>query len=119
MTSLDEYDHLHRVFRLCVVHVFRNIRACPVPDHVRLLMRSLVCIEHDNWDETIARIRQEGGKAANGELLFYNMTDLVFLRFYFATRLGRRQNQKQIRLRSNMLGAKPYSSKHMEVGRAS
>lgn len=29
-------------------------------------MRNLVCVEHDNWDNTLAMIRQKGGKAGNG-----------------------------------------------------
>ena len=72
LTSLDEYDHLHRIFRLCIVHVFRNIRSCSVPEHVRVLMRSLVCILHEDWNGTIAHIQEDSGKAGNSMLMSYN-----------------------------------------------
>ncbi|KAJ7257624.1 hypothetical protein C8J57DRAFT_1074290 [Mycena rebaudengoi] len=63
LPSLDEYDHLHRVIRLCTSHIFRNIRKVNVPEPVRNLMRSLVCIEHSDWENTIQRIQVEGGPA--------------------------------------------------------
>ncbi|KAJ7722544.1 hypothetical protein B0H14DRAFT_2642118 [Mycena olivaceomarginata] len=61
--SLSPYEHLHRVFRVCDVHGKRNIRKCAVPESVRKLMRSLICLRHPDWDATIASIRQLGGKA--------------------------------------------------------
>ncbi|KAJ7847584.1 hypothetical protein B0H14DRAFT_2583477 [Mycena olivaceomarginata] len=63
--DLTPYEHLWRVFRVCTVHNFRNIKKCGVSEEVRWLMRSLVCVEHDNWDNTLAVIRQKGGKAGN------------------------------------------------------
>ncbi|KAJ7676899.1 hypothetical protein DFH06DRAFT_976937 [Mycena polygramma] len=63
LTSLDEYDHLFRVIRLCVSHISRNIKKAAVSDIVRNLMRSLMCIEHPDWDNTIHRIQVEGGTA--------------------------------------------------------
>ncbi|KAJ6542447.1 hypothetical protein DFH09DRAFT_1282539 [Mycena vulgaris] len=64
--ELDFYDHLRRILRICVVHDFRNINKCPVAEDVRWLMRSLVCIEHDDWEGTLLKIRDKGGKAGNG-----------------------------------------------------
>ncbi|KAJ6527069.1 hypothetical protein B0H19DRAFT_970076 [Mycena capillaripes] len=64
LASLTPYDHLHRKFRLCVNHAYRNIQKCRVPDAVKHLMRSLVCMEHSDWDGTIHQIRVLGGKPA-------------------------------------------------------
>lgn len=61
--DLGPYDHLHRVFRLCEVHIFRNIKKSLVPETVKQKMRSLVCLEHPNWDETLISIENEGGIA--------------------------------------------------------
>lgn len=66
LSELSEYEHLHRLFRLCVVHIYRNIQACAVGSDVQKLMRSLVCIEHDDWDNTLALIQKQGGKPAEG-----------------------------------------------------
>ncbi|KAJ7149249.1 hypothetical protein C8R43DRAFT_888121 [Mycena crocata] len=63
--DLLPYDHLRRIFRICLVHDFRNINKCAVSETVRWLMRSLACIEHDDWEGTLLRIRDEGGKAGN------------------------------------------------------
>ncbi|KAJ7280439.1 hypothetical protein C8J57DRAFT_1220907 [Mycena rebaudengoi] len=64
LKDLSPYDHLNRVFRLCVTHAFQNIRKCKVPDVVKALMRSLICIEHVDWDRTIHKIKNLGGKPA-------------------------------------------------------
>ncbi|KAJ6606289.1 hypothetical protein DFH09DRAFT_1299558 [Mycena vulgaris] len=64
LRDLGPYDHLRRLFRVCVVHNYRNIKSCPVPEPVRQLMRSLACISHPDWDGTLVKIRAEGGKAA-------------------------------------------------------
>ncbi|KAJ7693792.1 hypothetical protein B0H16DRAFT_1352014 [Mycena metata] len=63
IASLAPYEHLYRTFRLCVAHGFRNIRKCKVPGRVRELMRSLICVEHEDWDATVEAIRILGGKA--------------------------------------------------------
>ncbi|KAJ7122366.1 hypothetical protein C8R44DRAFT_622071 [Mycena epipterygia] len=63
--DLDPYEHLQRLFRICVVHNFRNIHKCSVPEDVRWLMRSLVCVEHDDWEGVLSKIRDKGGKAGN------------------------------------------------------
>ncbi|KAJ7710725.1 hypothetical protein B0H17DRAFT_1173621 [Mycena rosella] len=69
LALLSPYEHLHRIFRLCVTHIYRNIRKCKVEEAIRHLMRSLVCMEHPDWDATILKIRNEGGKAAqDGDL---------------------------------------------------
>ncbi|KAJ6456641.1 hypothetical protein C8R47DRAFT_1165259 [Mycena vitilis] len=63
--SLSPYDHLQRVFRLCETHFYRNITSCAVPPSVKSLMRSLLCLEHPNWDGTLAAIEEKGGKAGS------------------------------------------------------
>ncbi|KAJ7254283.1 hypothetical protein C8J57DRAFT_1237000 [Mycena rebaudengoi] len=63
LSSLDEYDHLGRIMRLCTSHIFRNIKKAAVSDIVRNLMRSLVCMQHPDWDNTVRRIEVEGGTA--------------------------------------------------------
>ncbi|KAF8214712.1 hypothetical protein K438DRAFT_1749805 [Mycena galopus ATCC 62051] len=63
--DLDPYEHLARVFRICIVHDFRNIKKCAVSEEVRWLMRGLACLEHDDWEGTLATIREKGGKAGN------------------------------------------------------
>ncbi|KAJ6529593.1 hypothetical protein B0H19DRAFT_1214481 [Mycena capillaripes] len=60
--TLGPYDHLRRVYRVCKVHNYRNIRTCAVPEPVRQLMRSLACIRHPDWDGTIAKISADRGK---------------------------------------------------------
>ncbi|KAF8192359.1 hypothetical protein K438DRAFT_1590458 [Mycena galopus ATCC 62051] len=64
LSTLSPYDHLYRIFRICVVHVCRRIKATAVSDEVKKLMRSLICISHNNWDETINSIGELGGKPA-------------------------------------------------------
>ncbi|KAJ7886628.1 hypothetical protein B0H14DRAFT_2338160, partial [Mycena olivaceomarginata] len=64
LRSLGPYEHLCRVFRLCKVHNYRNIEACAVSSGIKTMMRSLACIRHPRWDETIAKIIEHGGKPA-------------------------------------------------------
>ncbi|KAJ7626334.1 hypothetical protein DFH06DRAFT_1142060 [Mycena polygramma] len=63
--SLSPYDHLQRIFRLCETHFYRNITSCAVPPSIKSLMRSLLCLEHPNWDGTLAAIEEKGGKAGS------------------------------------------------------
>ena len=65
LASLSPYDHLHRIFRLCVAHIYRNIRKSRVPESVRILMRGLVCMEHLDWDRTVAKIKDTGGGSSS------------------------------------------------------
>ncbi|KAJ7619759.1 hypothetical protein B0H17DRAFT_1152123 [Mycena rosella] len=74
LRSLGPYDHLRRLFRLCVVHYCRNIKTCAVKEPVRQLMRGLACIQHPDWDVTVNRIRNEGGKAGEAHS---NLTETV------------------------------------------
>ena len=67
LSSLSEYEHLHRIFRLCHVHIYRNIKKCSVPESVKNKMRSLVCMEHPDFEGTLRDIEQEGRKAGSGE----------------------------------------------------
>ncbi|KAF8058596.1 hypothetical protein FPV67DRAFT_1428067 [Lyophyllum atratum] len=62
LQSLTCFEHLARIFRLCYIHFYRNIRKCPVSEGVRNLMRSLVCITHDAWDDTVDSIKVQGGQ---------------------------------------------------------
>ncbi|KAF7294020.1 hypothetical protein MKEN_01448100 [Mycena kentingensis (nom. inval.)] len=67
LSSLDPYEQLRRVARYCVAHAIRNInkvKLAPEAEHVRALMKGLICMRHPDWDGTIARIQQEGGKPA-------------------------------------------------------
>ncbi|KII92936.1 hypothetical protein PLICRDRAFT_103444 [Plicaturopsis crispa FD-325 SS-3] len=64
LASLSPYEHLKRILRLCYVHIFRNINDCRVGEDVKILMRSLVCHVHHDWDGTLSEIRERGGKAA-------------------------------------------------------
>ncbi|KAF8152705.1 hypothetical protein K438DRAFT_2079307 [Mycena galopus ATCC 62051] len=62
--DLSPYEHLHRIFRVCVVHYFRLVKLCATTEHVRWLMRSLVCMTHSDWDGALQMINEDGGKAA-------------------------------------------------------
>ncbi|KAJ3839118.1 hypothetical protein F5878DRAFT_617485 [Lentinula raphanica] len=61
--ELNPYEHLRRFLTLCTTHFSRNIRKCAVSQEVRNLMRSLDCVQHDNWEETLSEIRRLGGRA--------------------------------------------------------
>ncbi|KAJ7763443.1 hypothetical protein B0H16DRAFT_1718672 [Mycena metata] len=63
--SLGPYEHLGRLFRLCSNHYYRNVKATPVSEEIRRLMRSLLCLEHPDWEGTLDKIRAQGGKAGN------------------------------------------------------
>ncbi|KAJ6495977.1 hypothetical protein C8R45DRAFT_1052650 [Mycena sanguinolenta] len=76
--DLDPYEHLHRTFRVCIVHNFCNIKKCAVSDEVRWLMCSLVCIEHDDWEGTLLEICEKGRKAGNDWV-----NDKISSKFFF------------------------------------
>ncbi|KAJ7284770.1 hypothetical protein C8J57DRAFT_1217153 [Mycena rebaudengoi] len=76
--GLGPYDHLHRLFRVCMVHFFRLIKTCAVPENVRTLMRSLVCVEHGDWDGTVRRICELGGKPAQDWVKNKETSQFVF-----------------------------------------
>ena len=67
LASLSEYEHLHRIFRLCHVHVARNIKDAAVPESVKKKMRSLICVEHPDFQGCLRDIEREGGKAGTGK----------------------------------------------------
>lgn len=79
VADLNPYEHLHRLLRLCTQHGARNIRQCQVSDEVRNLMRSLICVQHSDWDGTIEKIRHLGGKAGAGKIIITNVLNLVVL----------------------------------------
>ncbi|KAJ6479653.1 hypothetical protein C8R45DRAFT_786072, partial [Mycena sanguinolenta] len=76
--DLTPYEHLHCIFRVCVVHYFRLVKLCATTENVRWLMRSLVCMEHPDWDGTLESIRQMGGKAAQDWLSNKQSSGFVF-----------------------------------------
>ena len=71
LTSLSEYEHLHQIFRLCSVHVLRNIKQAAVPEPVKKKMRSLICIEHEDFEGCLQDIACEGGKVGASKSKFY------------------------------------------------
>jgi hypothetical protein len=46
-----------------------NIKKSAVLEDVKNLMRSLVCVVHDDFDGTVQEIVEKGGKAGLGTLL--------------------------------------------------
>ena len=69
LAELDEYDHLQQVFRLCSVHVLRNIKTAAVDEATKKMMHSLVCIKHPDFTGTLSRIELTG-KAGSSVLHF-------------------------------------------------
>ncbi|KAJ7122259.1 hypothetical protein C8R44DRAFT_622063 [Mycena epipterygia] len=76
--SLLPYKHLHRIFRLCSNHYYRNITSSSVSDEVKRLMRSLLCMEHENWEGTVAAIEEKGGKVGKDWLKDKESTHFAF-----------------------------------------
>ncbi|KIK75466.1 hypothetical protein PAXRUDRAFT_36981 [Paxillus rubicundulus Ve08.2h10] len=62
LSTLDEYDHLRRVFQLCSIHIYQNIKTSHVEESVKNMMWSLVCMEHPDFTGTMEKIEQDGGK---------------------------------------------------------
>ncbi|KZP08487.1 hypothetical protein FIBSPDRAFT_901216 [Athelia psychrophila] len=62
LSSLTVYEHLWRIFRLCRIHVERNIKTSSVPENVKHKMRSLICVTHHDFEGTLRDISKEGGK---------------------------------------------------------
>ncbi|KAF9023743.1 hypothetical protein BDZ89DRAFT_955368 [Hymenopellis radicata] len=79
--ELGPYEHLHRIYRLCRTHAKRNIRESSVPQSVRNDMRSLLCVRHENWDATIARICEVGGRLEDSS--FITLSLIVALDWVF------------------------------------
>ncbi|KAJ6505572.1 hypothetical protein C8R45DRAFT_1091275 [Mycena sanguinolenta] len=78
LQELSPYEHLHRNFRVCTMHYFRLVKLCATTEQVRWLMRSLVCMEHPDWDSTIQMISIHGGKAAQDWLQNKESSGFVF-----------------------------------------
>lgn len=89
LSSLSEYDHLHRVFQLCHVHFFRNIKTANVSEDTKNKMHSLVCIEHADFEETLKQIKEDRGKAGKGALPAFK-NDCILLADSSSLRLGAR-----------------------------
>jgi Zn-dependent M32 family carboxypeptidase len=49
------------------VHVHRNIKRAAVPEPVKKKMRSLICIEHEDFEGCLQDITREGGKVGTGK----------------------------------------------------
>lgn len=88
ISSLSAYEHLHRIFRLCTVHAKRNIRKLSVSEDVRNLMRSLICLEHNDWEGTIQKIVLLGGKVGAGKSIAINYFTGNRLMLEYSNRLG-------------------------------
>ncbi|KAE9383495.1 hypothetical protein BT96DRAFT_843773, partial [Gymnopus androsaceus JB14] len=59
--ELEPYEHLHRITRLCMAHIHRNIgNSKTIPDSIKPKMRSLMCVTHPSWDATVAQIESSG-----------------------------------------------------------
>ena len=67
LSSLDPCEHSHCIFCLCSVHVAQNIKQAKVSNPVKVMMNSLVCTEHLNFDETLEKIKTNGGKVGSGQ----------------------------------------------------
>ncbi|KAK1224976.1 hypothetical protein PQX77_012125 [Marasmius sp. AFHP31] len=78
LIDLGPYDHAARFLTLCTVHFGRNIRGCGVSEEVRNLMRSLLCEQHSEWEETLKAIRDLGGKAGSDWLADKETLPFVF-----------------------------------------
>ena len=65
--SLSEYEHIHRLLRLCNVHVHRKIKIALVPEDVKVQMHNLMCISHPGWDDALADICTQGGQEGTGK----------------------------------------------------
>jgi len=66
LADLSEYEHLLWILRLCVLHVYWQIKRSRLPQDVKDLMHSLCCISHPGWQSTLDSIRCLGGKTAIG-----------------------------------------------------
>lgn len=67
LSELTPYEHLHRIAAVCTVHFNRNIdEALGLAWEVKILMKSLSCVNHPDWDGTIRAIENKGGKKGRG-----------------------------------------------------
>lgn len=53
LSELTEYEHLHRLLWLCIVHILYNIKKAKVSEEAKEEMRSLACIQHPNFENAI------------------------------------------------------------------
>ena len=81
LSSLDPYEHLHCVFHLCSVHVAWNIKQAKVSNPVKVMMNSLVCIEHLNFDGTLEKIKTDGGKVGSGQDIILQLLNILLNNF--------------------------------------
>ncbi|KAL0567432.1 hypothetical protein V5O48_014558 [Marasmius crinis-equi] len=64
LSSLNPYEHLQRIIRICIAHFFRNIQETHCDKGIQTAMRSLVCVRHQDWDGTVGYIESHGNKKA-------------------------------------------------------
>ncbi|KAJ3906921.1 hypothetical protein F5879DRAFT_897100 [Lentinula edodes] len=76
--DLSPYDHLRRFLTLCTTHFYRNVRKCKVSEEVKSIMRGLICVQHNDWDEAVEEIRTTGGRAAQNWVLDKESSKFVF-----------------------------------------
>ncbi|KAJ7235961.1 hypothetical protein C8J57DRAFT_971869, partial [Mycena rebaudengoi] len=60
--ELTPYDHLARCLIICNTHIKKRIKIAKVSPACKQLMRSLMCLEHQDWDGTLQAICDVGGK---------------------------------------------------------
>jgi hypothetical protein len=76
------------------------------------MMRSLACIRHPCWDETIAQIIERGGKPALGT---HSAALCVWFEHSLTSfRLGSGQGELSVCVRWNLLGEELYSARYLE-----
>lgn len=71
LSELGPYEHLERILRICIAHYGRNIKKTKVSQDVKNAMFSLAGAVHKDgalqtWEDTLAFICSEGGKAGQG-----------------------------------------------------
>lgn len=115
LASLSEYEHLHRLIRLCHAHVARNIKVCKVSESVKTKMRSLVCVTHPDFEGTLTQIELEGGKEGAGMSSILLVVS-TFLNADDWHRLGARQETVSICPSRDLLAEESHPQAHMADG---
>ena len=78
------YEHIHRLHRLCNVHVHHKIKIALVPEDVKVQLCNLMCISHPRWDDALADICTQGGQVGTGKR-HDNLNGWVSLTSYLKT----------------------------------
>ncbi|KAL0059883.1 hypothetical protein AAF712_013365 [Marasmius tenuissimus] len=78
LTDLGPYDHLKRFLCICVAHFYRNIQETHNEAEVQRAMRSLACVNHRNWDDTVEFILEKGNQKAKNWLADKDRSKFAF-----------------------------------------